>query len=302
MRVNKIKFFTFLFFIFFSSLQPAASKSPEGMIKVPSGQFYMGRNNPQKDDEGPRHLVRISSFYIDQTLVTNSEFKKFIENYKYITDATKNGYGMVGLEGLKNWLWTKVPSANWEQPFGAEKKEDLPIKNDYPVVSVSWNDANAYCKSVGKRLPTEAEWEYAARAGKGDRIFPWGNNPNLKNGKPGLNYWQGPSHIKNEDIDGYKYMSPVKAFPPNAWGLYDPVGNVWQWVSDWYDAGYFKKISSIKGVLNPTGPESGTQKVARGGSWWCSPTTCSGFGLYFRGKNRPNAVYNNNGFRCARDL
>lgn len=277
----------------------AGCDAPEGMICIPSGSFYMGRNDGKRD-QGPRHFVKISAFYIDETLVTNKAFGEFVKNSGYKTTAEIRGYGMVGKEGLKNWVWKKVPGANWKRPFGPKLKYF--IKNDHPVTSVSWEDAKNYCERLEKRLPTEAEWEYAARAGKSGLQFPWGNKPQRPGGKIGLNFWQGPSHTKNENLDGYLYTSPVKAFLPNDWGMYDSVGNVWQHVHDWYSADYYEETNETEGIQDPKGPTRGKKRVGRGGSWWCSEHTCNGFGLFARGKAGPLAVFNNNGFRCAKDL
>lgn len=290
--------------ILFTSLflLPAVSEctTPDGMIEIPAGQFYMGRDAAHRKDESPRHLVKLSAFLLDATLVTNQDFGAFVKSTRFETTAEKRGFGMVGNEGLPEWKWTKTWGANWRNPFG--KKNAPRPRDDHPVVSVSWFDAEAYCKWKRKRLPTEAEWEYAARAGKSDVRFAWGNSPKLGNGKFGLNFWQGRTHLKSEQADGHLYTSPVKAFPPNDWGMYDTSGNVWQWVADWYGKDYFAEIATPEGVRDPKGPAKGTHKVARGGSWWCSERTCEGYGLFYRGKAKPKAVFNNNGFRCAKDL
>jgi formylglycine-generating enzyme required for sulfatase activity len=313
-----------------SAAEPAATNSSEkaespDMVVIAAGSFFQGRENGRKD-EAPRHEVWVDAFAIDATLVTVEAFTRFVEETHYRTSAEKMGFGMVSREGMKDWAWDKVLGANFRVPFGASQAKELPTHPDDPVVMVSWTDAAAYCRHYGKRLPTEAEWEYAMRAGKSDTRFPWGDSPLRDDGKYGLNFWQGESHNKNELADGYRYFSPVKAFPPNAWGIYDPVGNVWQWVADYYSPDAYQEAvdaanaansaaapdagisisdggSSSKVVVrNPRGPKTGTKRVARGGSWWCSPTTCSAFGLFYRGKTKPEAPFNNNGFRCAADL
>jgi formylglycine-generating enzyme required for sulfatase activity len=268
------------------------------MVCIQRGSFFRGRLHG-RPDEAPRHRVEISEFLIDKFLVTNGDFSKFVKSTKYVTTAEKRGFGMVAVEGMKDWEWKKVPRANWRQPFGPKLGKASRMRNS-PVVSVSWEDANAYCRFYGKRLPTEAEWEYAMRAGSDGSRFPWGNSPKDSNGKMRLNFWQGGGHEKNLKEDGYRYLSPVGTYPPNAWGIYDPVGNVWQWVSDWYDSRYYEEVVKENSVIDPPGPKTGKKRVARGGSWWCSYTTCSGFGLNFRGKAAPLAVFNNNGFRCAK--
>jgi sulfatase modifying factor 1 len=296
----------FLLFLLLSSFGFCAEEIvpplPGGMLLLPSGQFYMGRDHSMRRDEIPRHLVKISQFFLDETLVTFKDFQMFVEKTGYRTTAEKKGFGMVAKEGMADWKWQKVYGANWRKPFGNELKPQFSMMDDYPVVSVSWDDAVAYCSWLGKRLPTEAEWEYAARAGKNDSRFPWGDEPRRPDGKMGLNFWQGETHQKNNGSDGYIYMSPVKAFPPNAFGMYDPSGNVWQWTADWWSADYFSKISAREGIQDPKGPKSGDKKVMRGGSWWCSAKTCSGYGLFYRGKTKSDAVLNNNGFRCVKDL
>ena len=274
---------------------------PEGMIYVSEGQFYMGRDSTKRKDEAPRHLIKLSPYCIASTLVTFKHFAGFVKKTGYLSTAEKNGWGMMSTEGMDDWAWKRIDGASWRAPFGLDLAVKIPMKDDYPVVSVSWYDAVEYCKSTGARLPTEAEWEYASRAGKSDKRFPWGNRPERPDGKLGLNFWQGKTHHKNKKDDGYLYLSPVKAFPPNAWGLYDPVGNVWQWTADWYSPDYYQKTNSPSGEQDPMGPTDGRKKVTRGGSWWCSDKTCSGFGLYFRGKTSPRAVFNNKGFRCAKN-
>lgn len=270
------------------------------MLLIPAGKFIRGKNSPKLDGGFP-HEVAISAFYLDETLVTNEKFKKFISETGFKTSGEIKGYGMVAKEGFQDWQWVRANGADWNHPFGRSKKSSPPGEN-HPVVSVSWRDADAYCKWAQKRLPTEAEFEYAARAGEANARFPWGDSPIRPDGKVGLNFWQGARHGRAESTDGFVYTSPVKAFPPNKWGMYDPVGNVWQWVADWYSKSYFREFASKPSVVDPQGPKSGKLKVARGGSWWCSESTCHGYGLFYRGKSHPNAVFNNNGFRCAKSI
>ncbi|WP_394835596.1 formylglycine-generating enzyme family protein [Pendulispora rubella] len=243
------------------SLLGAAGQKPlpAGMVRAPSGAFA-----------------------IDATLVTRAAFAQFVAATGYVTTAERLGFGMGAREGMDDWEWERMPRASWRKPFreGTPETEGF-LADDAPVTLVSWHDAAAFCAHHGKRLPTEAEWEHAMRAGSPGTRFPWGNAPE-RDGKLGLNFWQGSSHAHNTRADGFLYVSPVRAFPPNAWGIYDPVGNVWQWTADWFTPGH--------------------TRVLRGGSWWCGACTCEGYGLVFRGKARPDAAYNNNGFRCAMDL
>ena len=272
------------------------STVPVGMVRIPAGTFVMGRDASRHRDERPAHAVTLSAFSMDETLVTVAAFREFVEASGYVTSAEKRGSGKVSREGMADWDWEEVAGATWRTPWGPEG-EFFP-QEDHPAVQVSWFDAVAYCAHYGKRLPTEAEWEYAMRAGSVGTRFPWGDSPTRPDGTIGLNFWQGESHAVNDRADGHLYLSPVKAFPPNAWGVYDPVGNVWQWVSDWYGEDTYEKDAA--GVINPLGPASGTVRVGRGGSWWCSATACSGYGLHARGKTKPAASFANNGFRCAK--
>ena len=267
------------------------------MVDVPAGAFTMGREGSRKVDETPAHRVRISAFRIDPTLVTVADFRGFVEETGHVTSAEKYGFGLTSVEGMADWEWEKVRGATWRAPWGPDRADAMAQRDDEPVVMVSWVDADAYCRHHGKRLPTEAQWEYAMRAGSDGTRYPWGDDPRGDDGAYRLNYWQGRGHEKNERKDGFVYLSPVRQFEPNAWGIYDPVGNVWQWTADWYARDTYAKHPPD--VLDPTGPESGWARVARGGSWWCSPTSCSAYGLYARGKSRPEAPFSNNGFRCV---
>jgi len=277
----------------------AVAGPPEGMVAVPAGAFTMGRDQSPHADEAPAHQVSLPAFYLDATLVTVATFRAYVEETGHVTTAERLGYGMVSVEGMAEWQWARTPGASWRAPWGPERADALRQRDDEPVVMVSWVDADAYCRHRGARLPTEAEWEYAMRAGREGARYPWGDTPERADGRLGLNYWQGPNHLENQRLDGYLYLSPVKAFPPNDWGLYDPVGNAWQWVADWYDEGTYARDAA--GVRDPRGPSEGEQRVARGGSWWCSPGACSAYGLRARGKALPDAPFNNNSFRCAAD-
>jgi formylglycine-generating enzyme required for sulfatase activity len=270
------------------------------MVWVPAGRFAQGRDVTPHKDQTPRHWVSEHGFFMDATLTTVSEFRVFVTATNFRTTAERRGNAMVAREGMADWVWEVVPGASWRAPLGPGDAT-FGDRDDLPVVSVSWDDAVAYCAWRGARLPTEAEWERAMRAGRDDTRFPWGDDTKRPDGSFGLNFWQGEGHEHDTREDGWTYVSPVRQFPPNAFGLYDPVGNVWQWTADWYAADTYAKLAAAGSAQDPTGPASGSERVTRGGSWWCSHDTCSGYGLYARGKNEPEAAFPNVGFRCVRD-
>jgi formylglycine-generating enzyme required for sulfatase activity len=283
-----------------------ATLPADGMVRIPAGSFTQGHDDAERADEAPAHIVDMSTFDIDATLVTRKQFSEFVDATHYVTSAEKLGVGIGSQEGMDDWAWERMPHASWRRPFQQENADTRAfLADDAPVVMVSWDDAVAYCTHFRKRLPTEAEWEYAMRAGANGTRYPWGNDPKPA-GNYRLNFWQGVSHHENRRSDGFVYVSPVRAFPPNAWGVYDPVGNVWQWTADIYDANAYAKAVSHKEngepTLDPKGPGTGREHVLRGGSWWCGACTCEGNGLFYRGKAAHDAPFNNNGFRCARDI
>lgn len=275
----------------------ARALDADGMVHVPAGEFLRGRDGGRAD-ESPPHVVHVDAFDIDATLVTRAAFARFVDETGYVTSAEHLGFGMASKEGMDDWAWARVPHGSWRRPFDQPDADTSAfLAADAPVVMVTYDDATAFCAHDRKRLPTEAEWEYAMRAGgpPGAR-YPWGDTP-TRDGRLGLNFWQGVSHHVNERKDGYVYVSPVRAFPPNAWGIYDSVGNVWQWTADYYAPDTYAR-AAVGHDVRP--PERGTKRVLRGGSWWCGACTCEGYGLVYRGKAQPNAPFNNNGFRCAR--
>ena len=285
----------FLILILFCS--PPQNK----LILIKGGIFTRGKDITNRPDESPKHKVYVNDFYYHETIVSRKEFRKFVSESGYKTDAEKKGYCMISYEGMKDWEWEEKKDANYLFPFGKDSK--IEVSEDTPVVCVSHNDAKSYCEFYGLRLPTEAEWEYAARAGSQTK-FPWGENE-IFEGKFRLNFWQGETHKNANSKDGHKYLSPNRAYPPNQWGVYDPVGNVWQFTNDFYSPltyleAYEFEQKNGKPIENPTGPKTGTTKVSRGGSWWCSEKTCNGYGLNYRGKIKPDSPFNNNGFRCAK--
>lgn len=271
------------------------------MVYLKGGSFMMGSDPSSAkehsrgrnvSDEGPVHHVKLSPFYIDASEVTNSEFAKFIVSTGYQTDAEKKGLSWVFKEGLDDWKL--IEGADWRHPLGPGS--NVAQLMDHPVVHVSWNDATAFAKWAGKRLPTEAEWEYAARGGRRGESYPWGDEL-MPEGKALANFWQGVWPNANKLQDGYYYSAPTRSFPPGDFGLYDMIGNVWEWTADWYAADYYENSPSI----NPNGPASGEMRVARGGSWFCAANYCGGYRVSFRGKTPPDESFNNLGFRCAKD-
>ena len=277
-------------------------------VPIKGGEFTMGTDNPilPQDGEGPARKVKISDFLMDKFEVSNAEFAKFIADRGYVTETERFGDSFV-LELLLSdavkseisqavmnspW-WLPVKGASWKRPEG--KGSTIAGRMNHPVVHVSWNDAVEFCKWSGKRLPTEAEWEYAARAGLNDRLFPWGNNPWPK-GKHYMNIWQGEFPNSNTAEDGFVATAPVDSFPPTKFGLHNIVGNVWEWTADWWTTRHSKDAAT-----DPQGPPSGTDKVKKGGSYMCQEHTCYRYRCAARSSNTPDSSASNLGFRCAKN-
>lgn len=287
----------------------AVEASTEGMVRLEGGSFLMGTDSDEgfpEDGEGPVREVRVDPFYIDVHHVTNAEFEAFVEATGYVTEAETYGWSFVFQDFVPEkrarraprvrnapW-WCKIDDACWKWPEG--RGSHIGHRKNHPVVHVTWNDAVAYCEWAGKRLPTEAEWEHAARGGLVQKRFPWGDTL-VPDGKHRCNIWQGTFPDHNTVEDGYRGTSPVEAFPPNAYGLYDVAGNAWEWCSDWFSPDHH-----IDGPReNPTGPPKGTAKVMRGGSYLCHRSYCNRYRVAARSANTPDSSTGNLGFRCAMD-
>ncbi|XP_044518763.1 formylglycine-generating enzyme [Gracilinanus agilis] len=278
------------------------------MAHIPAGVFTMGTDEPQikQDGEGPARRVRINSFYMDLYEVSNAEFERFVNSTGYVTEAEKFGDSFVFDSMLSDQVksdihqavaaapwWLPVKGANWRHPEGPDSS--ILHRQDHPVLHVSWNDAVAYCTWAGKRLPTEAEWEYSCRGGLENRLFPWGNKLQPK-GQHYANIWQGEFPVSNTGEDGYQGTAPVTAFPPNGYGLYNIVGNAWEWTSDWWTVHH-----SADETLDPKGPPSGSDRVKKGGSYMCHKSYCYRYRCAARSQNTPDSSASNLGFRCAAD-
>jgi formylglycine-generating enzyme required for sulfatase activity len=277
------------------------------LVALDGGSFLMGSEDRcacAEDGEGPARRVRLEPFYLSACCVSNDQFAAFVDATDYVTDAERTGWTLV-FAGLlppnfpptaavarAEW-WRKVPGAYWRHPEGWHSTIDG--RSDHPVVHISWRDACAYCDWAGTRLPTEAEWEYAARGGLDNRHFPWGDawRPN---GEQRMNGWQGPFPVYNTLSDGYLATAPVTAYPPNRFGLFSMTGNVWEWTSDWFSVTAHRS----RPYANPTGPVRGSRKVLRGGSYLCHASYCYRYRVSARNGKDPAYCSGDVGFRCAR--
>lgn len=316
----------------------APAGTPSGMAWIPGGEFSMGAQDPPgMDDVGmratvdsrPIHRVFVDGFFMDKTDVTNAQFEKFVKATGYVTIAERKPRAEdfpgappenlvagsvvfappdhpVPLNDYFQW-WTYVPGANWRHPEGP--KTGIAGKANYPVVHVSYEDALAYAKWAGKRLPTEAEWEFAARGGLAGKPFVWGDEFRPNN-KWMANTHQGHFPDKDSGDDGYIGIAPVAKFPANGYGLYDMAGNVWQWTSDWYRPDYYQQLKAAGVAHNPQGPDTSydpsepgrSKKVQRGGSFLCTDQYCSRYMVGTRGKGETDTGTNHLGFRCVMTL
>ena len=311
----------------------------DSMVIIEQGIFSMGASdqNGALNREYPIHKVKVNSFLMDIHEVTNAQFKTFIDESGYITTAEKK----IDWEELKKqlpentpkpdeelfepgslvfsmpnkitslidfsqwWKWTK--GANWKQPMGPNSSI-IGIEN-HPVVHISYQDANEYAKWCGKRLPTEAEWEWAAKGGLNNNIYPWGNE-NVNDGEAKCNFWSGNFPLENNEKDGYILTAPVMKYPANKYGLYDMAGNVWEICSDWYDANYYRTLSKNELTINPKGPKTWNyprepndpKKVVRGGSFLCNDSYCSSYRVSARMPYSKDTGMSHTGFRCVKDI
>ena len=259
-----------------------------------------------QDGEGPIRQVSLAPFLIDRDPVTNQRFAEFIAETNYVTEAEKYGWSFVFWSHIPaaryNELvedtvaatpwWCKVPGACWNFPEGPGSS--LRGRDNHPVIHVTWHDAAAFAAWSGRRLPTEAEWEYAARGGLEQKLYPWGDKLRPE-GEHRCNIWQGDFPNRDTGDDGYTGTSPVDAYPPNGFGLYSITGNAWEWCSDWFDAEYHHTASRD----DPTGPPNGTTRVMKGGSFLCHKSYCNRYRVAARSSNTPDSSASNLGFRCA---
>jgi formylglycine-generating enzyme required for sulfatase activity len=328
----------------FAVARPDAAGQP-GMVWVEGGSFQMGADNAQaSEDEYPKHRVTVDGFWMDKTEVTNAQFAAFVAATGYVTTAEKKPDWeelkkqlppgtprpdenllvpaalvfappdhAVSLNDYGQW-WAWKSGASWRHPEGAGS--DLKGKERYPVVQVSWYDAEAYCKWAGKRLPTEAEWEFAARGGLAGAVYPWGNEQ-VDRGKG--NFWEG--HFPDRNVaatgrggdgggvgDHFYGAAPVGSFQPNGYGLFDMAGNVWEWCADYYNNTYYSTVSGPNGIRNPRGPGKSAdpdepyavKRVIRGGSFLCNESYCTGYRVSRRMKSTEDSGMEHVGFRCVR--
>lgn len=272
------------------SLPPSAP--PPGMARIPGGTFRMGTNEGYKY-EGPVHEVTVDPFYLDAREVTNAQFAAFVEATGHRTEAERQKWSTVFDPAKKEWR--PVNGAYWRHPSGPGSS--IKGKDEFPVVQVGYHDAVAYAKWAGKRLPTEAEWEFAARGGAQDRTYSWGNELS-PGGKYMANFWQGFFPRKDEAEDGFAGLAPGGSFPPNDYGLYDMAANTWEWVQDGFDPRYYERSAPV----NPVAPFIGQGYVIRGGSFLCAANYCAGYRVAARNHNDADSAGTHQGFRCAQSV
>jgi len=292
--------------------QRVRNGSVEDMVRLDGGRFLMGTETDKgfpADGEGPVREATLDPFYIDRYPVTLERFSEFVKASGYKTDSERYGWSfvfhnqipaerraeLVDDTVLGHEWWCKVNGSDWAHPEGPESS--IAGRENYPVGHVSFRDATAYAEWAGKRLATEAEWEYAARGGFEQCTYPWGNELE-PGGEHVCNVWQGRFPFEDEAKDGYAGPCPVDAFTPNGYELYSMIGNVWEWTADWFHPSYH--VTATK--LNPVGPPSGTGRVMKGGSFLCHDSYCNRYRNAARTSNTPDSATTNLGFRCVRDI
>lgn len=316
-------------------VQQPAGPAPPGMVWIPGGVQWLGsEDSTARPDEGPVHQVTISGFWMDETEVTNAQFRQFVEATGYETTAeiapkledimaqlppgspppdpadlvpgslvfTVPDPNAGPVANVSWWSWKA--GANWRHPNGPGSRIDG--KDNHPVRQVSYADIWAYARWAKKSIPTEAQWEYAARGGEDQLIYVWGN-ARFPDGPLPCNIWQGPFPTENTREDGYYTTAPVKSYAANGYGLYDMAGNVWEWCSDWYQADYYQELRRLGVAHNPAGPKESfdpmeptvPKRVTRGGSYLCSDVYCTGFRPSARMKTSPDTSLIHTGFRCV---
>ncbi|MGW9685491.1 formylglycine-generating enzyme family protein [Flagellimonas sp. 2504JD1-5] len=319
---------------------PSNIEVPEGMIWIPGGTFKQGavpQDTEAMHHEKPAHEVAMDGFFMDTTLVTNAKFSKFVKETGYVTVAEripdweelkkqlpegtpkppdsilqpgslvfkKTKSSVPNLYDFSQW-WTWSIGTSWKNPEGPGSS--IKGKDDHPVVHISYEDALAYCKWSNRRLPTEAEWEYAARGGKSGATFFWGND--VAELSKHSNTWEGEFPVENTKIDGFEGSSPVATFPANDFGLYDMSGNVWEWTNDWYNPKYYQELLVQGIVRNPKGAERpynpnnpyAKEKVIRGGSFLCSDSYCASYRISARMASTMDSSMGHLGFRTVVDV
>ena len=321
--------------------QVIPNEIPEGMVWIMGGTFYQGADAKDKlamSHEKPQHQVQVDGFFMDITEVTNAQFTAFVEATGYITIAErkidweevkkqvppgtpkpadsvlqpgslvfkKPSHKLTNLNDFSQW-WVWKIGANWRHPYGPNST--IEGKEDYPVVHISYKDAIAYCEWKGNRVPTEAEWEHAAKGGTPNTIYPWANEKEKLDQM--ANTWDGTFPETNNGDDGFTQAAPVKSFPPNAYGLYDMAGNVWEWTQDWYNLEYYKTLAS-NGTLtkNPKGADMpynpynpyAQEKIIKGGSFLCNANYCASYRISSRMGNSLDSAQEHVGFRTVKSI
>ena len=328
----------FVFLFSCTNDQKEKSETPDGMVFIPGSSFSMGGRSEQGYfDEFPRHNVEVSAFYMDTHEVTNAEFLKFVASTGYLTIAERDldweelskqvpkgtpkpadsvlqagslvfrpTTTLINLNDYTKW-WKWTIGANWRNPEGPGSS--IADRMDHPVIHIAWDDAQAYAEWAGKRLPTEAEWEWAASGGHDDYKYPWGNQ-SIETSYGKANFWQGVFPVNNLKKDGYAGTAPVGSFPSNSFGLFDMAGNVWEWCLDKYNIRGYTEDAQKDHVKNPQGSEEyydpaepyTPKHIIRGGSFLCNESYCSGYRVARRMSSSKDSGFNHTGFRCVKDI